>query len=62
MIFTGAKKFIAGPGRWLIDDKDANVEAFRAAGGQAITVPRPWNSEHGKSHQVMETIRKELCA
>lgn len=40
------KHFCAHPDAILIDDSDANVDAFRAAGGKAILFPRPWNSRH----------------
>jgi len=46
MIFTGAKRFLAGPDRVLIDDRSRNIEDFRQAGGTAITVPRLWNDFH----------------
>lgn len=39
-----AKEYAAGPGRVLIDDSDANVIRFSAAGGNTVLVPRPWNS------------------
>jgi hypothetical protein len=41
-----AKTVCAYPHTLLIDDADKNVEAFRIAGGQAMIVPRPWNSFH----------------
>jgi hypothetical protein len=40
------KSFCACPEALLIDDNDANVQEFRDEGGQAILVPRPWNSLH----------------
>ncbi len=43
----GPRKWIcANPRALLIDDSDVNVCSFRGVGGQAITVPRPWNSLH----------------
>jgi 5'(3')-deoxyribonucleotidase len=40
------KSFCACPESLLIDDNDANVQEFRDEGGQAILMPRPWNSLH----------------
>lgn len=40
------KHFCARPDALLIDDSDSNVNVFWDYGGQAILVPRPWNSLH----------------
>lgn len=48
LLLTSAKHFAASPGALLIDDHDANVAAFVAAGGSAVLVPRPWNA--GRQH------------
>jgi len=40
------KTHCASPNALLVDDSDENVNAFRAAGGHAILLPRPWNSLH----------------
>jgi hypothetical protein len=45
---TPMKHFCATPESLLLDDCDENVEKFRAAGGQAILMPRPWNKANGK--------------
>lgn len=42
--FCTAKHVHAGPGRLLIDDHEPNVGSFRMRGGDAILIPRPWNS------------------
>ncbi len=39
------KYFCAAPNALLVDDCDKNVDDFRAAGGQALLVPKPWNSK-----------------
>lgn len=41
------KHMCARPDALLIDDADENVNKFREHGGQAILVPRPWNSCNG---------------
>ena len=41
---TPRKSWLARPGVLLIDDADANCEAFREGGGDALLVPRPWNT------------------
>jgi len=43
IITTAPKSLLASPDRLLIDDKTKSVNEFRAAGGKAILVPRPWN-------------------
>jgi hypothetical protein len=51
------KHFCARPDSLLIDDSDDNVKKFREHGGNAILVPRPWNSLHGtdtKAHMISE--------
>lgn len=42
-MFGRHKHLLAGSGLTLIDDKDANVEAFRAHGGRAVLFPQKWN-------------------
>lgn len=42
-VLTPHKDALALPGRRLLDDSDRNVDAFVAAGGDALLVPQPWN-------------------
>ncbi|HET6576477.1 MAG TPA: hypothetical protein VFG68_22950 [Fimbriiglobus sp.] len=43
-LFIGsAKHLFAGPSKVLVDDHDANADAFRAAGGEVYQPARPWN-------------------
>lgn len=46
LILTESKHAVAGPKKVLIDDRDDNVKSFREAGGDAILLPRRWNSGH----------------
>jgi hypothetical protein len=43
---TPRKHRLSMPGVLLIDDHDANIKAWKERGGDAILVPRPWNSMH----------------
>lgn len=43
-LFGHSKHLCARPNSVLIDDRDSNVERFRAHGGQAILFPQRWNS------------------
>jgi 5'(3')-deoxyribonucleotidase len=56
------KHEFAGPDTLLIDDKDQNIEEFRAAGGQGILVPRPWNKLHAWSDKTLEVVKNSLEA
>lgn len=43
--FVGPPKHLtAAPSKLLVDDSDDNISKFKAAGGQAVLVPRPWNA------------------
>lgn len=54
------KELLAKPGTLLIDDNDKNCERFRANGGQAILLPRLWNSRHEEACNSTEILIKEL--
>jgi hypothetical protein len=57
-ILMGCNKHLcARPDQLLIDDADHNVTAFRAAGGQAILVPRQWNSLHWLHVSPIEYVK-----
>lgn len=52
---VGHAKFLcANACNILVDDGDHNVDAFRAAGGEAILFPRLWNSECHEWHRYGE--------
>lgn len=57
MIFTSAKRFLAGEDRVLVDDRDKNIDQFSQAGGQTILVPRLWNRKY--EFNTLDTI--SLC-
>ena len=53
------KELLAKPGRILIDDSEANINAFRAAGGEAILFPQPWNANFAIEDRV-NYVRAQL--
>jgi len=63
-LFIGSsKQAFAAPGKLLVDDSDANIAKFAAAGGQTLLVPRPWNALRDLQQQTVSYIREKLpCA
>jgi hypothetical protein len=47
--FSAVKWKHAAPCKVLVDDHGPTVERFRAAGGRAVLVPRPWNPRRGET-------------
>ncbi len=60
IISTAPKSLLAGPDTLLIDDKDENIEEFRAAGGQGILVPRPWNKNYDCLRSALDYVKHKL--
>jgi len=60
-LFGKAKSFCARPDAILIDDYDVNVDEFRAAGGRAVLVPRPWNRDWMYRLTTEKTIERLHC-
>jgi hypothetical protein len=59
-LIGAAKHFCASHDAWLVDDSDKNVDEFRAAGGHAILVPRPWNTLHRFADRTVEYVQAAL--
>ena len=60
IITQAPKHLLAKPNTLLIDDKDENIDKFRAAGGKIIMVPRPWNYLYPWSDFSLEVVRSAL--
>lgn len=60
IFFGKEKQFLAGENRWLLDDRDKNLDAFSAEGGQAIIIPRPWNSWHWAEGNFKSFVHEAL--
>lgn len=58
--FSGEKGLFASPRHILIDDKDSNILEFNRMGGKGLLVPRPWNSLHSRSGEVMGVLREQM--
>lgn len=60
IITQAPKHLLARPDTLLIDDKDENIDEFRAAGGKAIKVPRPWNCLYPWSDISLQAVELSL--
>lgn len=60
MLFGAAKQYLAGPNRFLVDDRDKNIIAFEEFGGRGITVPRDWNRMYHHKDAVMREVMSQL--
>lgn len=56
----GCKSDLAAPGRILIDDEFGNVVAWKAGGGEAILVPRPWGVLHEQAGEATQEVAAQL--
>lgn len=60
ILFGSAKEFLAGPDKFLVDDRDKNILDFEKHGGIGVTVPRPWNALHSASDRVVHELKVQL--
>ena len=60
VVFTFDKAMLARPGVLLVDDSDANVARYRAAGGDAVLWPALWNARHAESDKAERIVREEI--
>lgn len=54
------KHFCATSNAILVDDNGQNVKAFRSHGGEAVLVPRPWNSNHDREPLLIPYLTEKL--
>lgn len=54
------KTFCAAEGAVLVDDCDANVRAWKDAGGLAVLYPRPWNARRALAGDSLAVLRDDL--
>jgi 5'(3')-deoxyribonucleotidase len=57
LLFGSAKRFLAGPNRVLIDDREENVLSFIQHGGAGILIPRPCNRHYTLSNDPLQYVR-----
>lgn len=57
---TMEKSQFSGPGKWLIDDSDANIEAWSKHGGEGVLFPRPWNRLHQFAGDPMQFVTERV--
>lgn len=60
-VWTDSKAILAQvPDSILIDDGSCNIRDWRAAGGKAVLVPRPWNDWHERSQEAALSVHTHL--
>ena len=60
-VITPHKHLLAGPGRLLIDDSPKHIDAFRAAGGEALLFPTWENGQRQPGVDPMDMVRATLA-
>ena len=68
MMYTWLNEYMIGPHKHLmankqtilIDDSDSNIEKFRAAGGNAILFPQPWNKRRTETSNRLGLVVHEV--
>lgn len=55
-LLGASKYFLAHEDVVLIDDKNENVDLFRANGGSAFLIPRPWNRDYARCEFVFDDL------
>jgi len=57
---SGLKHLFAAPGRLLLDDSTPNVDQFKAAGGDSLLWPQPWNENRGVIGSRLTWLERNL--
>jgi 5'(3')-deoxyribonucleotidase len=60
MLFGSAKRFLAGQFRWLIDDRNENIDNFVNHGGIGVLYPQVWNRNHKLIEQRLQYVRSKI--
>lgn len=61
-VITSCKYLCANPTTLLLDDNDANCKSFSEHGGNALLIPKPWNTAHRANTREVLTRRFEQFA
>ncbi len=60
-IFCKQKGKLGSEGRLLIDDKNENIDDFKAEGGEGLLFPQPWNRNWAVGDSMrMQYVKREL--
>lgn len=59
-LIGNSKQFCASKDTVLIDDADRNIDAFKAAGGLTVLVPRKWNSNYELDGFTVDVVDERI--